>query len=40
MIKRIIYKEIVDTVKKAVTVITGIRQVDKTTLCELIEKEL
>lgn len=41
MIKRTIYKEIIDTVKnKAVTVITGARQVGKTTLCELIEKDL
>ena len=41
MINRTIYKEIIDTIKnKAVTVITGARQVGKTTLCSLIEKEL
>ena len=41
MIKRTIYKEIMETVKnKAVTVITGARQVGKTTLCELIERDL
>ena len=40
MINRTIYKEIIDTIKnKAVTVITGARQVGKTTLCSLIEKE-
>lgn len=41
MINRTIYKEIIKTIKnKAVTVITGARQVGKTTLCGLIEKEL
>ena len=41
MINRTIYKEIIDTIRnKAVTVITGARQVGKTTLCSLIEKEL
>lgn len=41
MIKRTIYQEIIKTIKnKAVTVITGARQVGKTTLCGLIEKEL
>ncbi len=41
MIKRTIYSEIIKTINnKAVTVITGARQVGKTTLCELIEKEL
>lgn len=41
MINRTIYKEIIDTIKnKAVTVITGARQVGKTTLCSLIEIEL
>ena len=41
MIKRTIYSEIIKTIKnKAVTVITGARQVGKTTLCSLIEKEL
>ena len=41
MINRTIYKEIIDTIKnKAVTVITGARQVGKTTLCSLIETEL
>lgn len=41
MINRTIYKEIITTIKnKAVTVITGARQVGKTTLCGLIEKEL
>ncbi len=41
MIDRTIYKEIVKTVKnKAVTVITGARQVGKTTLCGLLQKEL
>ncbi len=40
MINRTIYKEIIKTIKnKAVTVITGARQVGKTTLCGLIEKE-
>ena len=40
MINRTIYKEIIDTIKnKAVTVITGARQVGKTTLCSLIETE-
>lgn len=40
MINRTIYKEILDTIKnKAVTVITGARQVGKTTLCSLIEAE-
>ena len=40
MIKRTIYKEIVDSIKnKAVTVITGARQVGKTTLCGILEKE-
>lgn len=40
MIKRTIYKEIVDSVKnKAVTVITGARQVGKTTLCGILENE-
>lgn len=41
MINRTIYKEIIDTIKnKAVTVITGARQVGKTTLCSQIEIEL
>lgn len=41
MINRTIYPEIIKTIKnKAVTVITGARQVGKTTLCGLIEKEL
>lgn len=41
MIQRTIYKHIIDTIKnRAVTVITGARQVGKTTLCGLIEKEL
>ena len=41
MITRTIYKEILKTISnKAVTVITGARQVGKTTLCGLIEKEL
>ncbi len=41
MITRTIYKEIVKTIKnKAVTVISGARQVGKTTLCTMIEKEL
>ena len=41
MIKRTIYSEIVKTIKsKPVTVITGARQVGKTTLCGVIEKEL
>lgn len=41
MIKRTIYQEIVKTINsKPVTVITGARQVGKTTLCSLIEKEL
>ncbi len=41
MINRTIYKEIIKTIKnKPVTVITGARQVGKTTLCTLIEKEL
>lgn len=41
MIKRTIYKEIIETIKnKAVTVITGARQVGKTTLCGLVEQEL
>ena len=41
MIKRTIYQGIINTIKnKAVTVITGARQVGKTTLCGLIEKEL
>ena len=41
MINRTVYKEIIDTIKnKAVTVITGARQVGKTTLCSLIEIEL
>lgn len=41
MINRTIYKEIVRTIKnKAVTVICGARQVGKTTLCMMIEKEL
>ena len=41
MIKRTIYKEIIKTINnKPVTVITGARQVGKTTLCTLIEKEL
>ena len=40
MIKRTIYKEIVDSIKnKAVTVITGARQVGKTTLCGILERE-
>ena len=40
MIKRTIYKEIVDSIKnKAVTVITGARQVGKTTLCSILERE-
>ena len=39
MIERTIYREIIKTIKnKAVTVITGARQVGKTTLCGLIEK--
>lgn len=41
MIKRTIYKEIIKTIKnKPVTVITGARQVGKTTLCSLIEQDL
>ena len=41
MIKRTIYSEIIKTINnKPVTVITGARQVGKTTLCSLIEKEL
>ena len=41
MIDRTIYKEIKKVIEnKAVTVITGARQVGKTTLCSLIEKEL
>lgn len=41
MIKRTVYPEIIKTINnKAVTVITGARQVGKTTLCGLIEKEL
>lgn len=41
MIERTIYKQIINTIKnKPVTVITGARQVGKTTLCDLIEKEL
>lgn len=40
MINRTIYKEIIDTINnKAVTVITGARQVGKTTICSIIEKE-
>ncbi len=40
MIERTIYKEIVKSVEnKPVTVITGARQVGKTTLCSLLEKE-
>lgn len=40
MIQRTIYKEIIKSIKlKPVTVITGARQVGKTTLCSLIEKE-
>ncbi|MCF0116890.1 MAG: ATP-binding protein [Bacilli bacterium] len=41
MIDRTIYKQVINTIKnKAVTVITGARQVGKTTLCDKIEKEL
>lgn len=41
MINRTIYPEIVKTIRnKAVTVITGARQVGKTTLCGLIERDL
>ena len=41
MIERTIYKEILKTVRdKAVTVITGARQVGKTTLCGLIQKDM
>ena len=41
MINRTICPEIIKTtMNKAVTVITGARQVGKTTLCGLIEKEL
>ena len=41
MINRTIYKEIIKSIKnKPVTVITGARQVGKTTLCSLIEKDL
>lgn len=41
MIERTIYKQILKTIKnKPVTVITGARQVGKTTLCDLIEKDL
>ena len=41
MITRTIYKQIIKTIKnKPVTVITGARQVGKTTLCSLIEKDL
>ena len=41
MINRTILKEIIKTINnKPVTVITGARQVGKTTLCSLIEKEL
>ena len=41
MISRTILKEIIKTINnKPVTVITGARQVGKTTLCSLIEKEL
>lgn len=41
MINRTIYKEILDTINnKAVTVITGARQVGKTTLCSLLENDL
>ena len=41
MIERTIYKEILKTVRnKAVTVITGARQVGKTTLCELIQRDM
>ena len=40
-IKRTIYKEIIDTINnKAITVITGARQVGKTTICSKLEKEL
>ena len=40
-IKRTIYKEIIDTINnKAVTVITGARQVGKTTICSKLEEEL
>ena len=41
MISRTIYKEIIKTIQnKPVTVITGARQVGKTTLCGLIENDL
>ncbi len=41
MLKRTIYQEIIKTIKnKPVTVITGARQVGKTTLCSLIEQDL
>ena len=41
MINRTIYSEIIKTIQnKPVTVITGARQVGKTTLCGLIEKDL
>lgn len=41
MISRTIYKEIIKSIQnKPVTVITGARQVGKTTLCGLIEKDL
>ena len=41
MIERTIYKEILKTVRnKAVTVITGARQVGKTTLCGLIQRDM
>ena len=40
-IKRTIYKEIIDIINnKAVTVITGARQVGKTTICSKLEEEL
>ena len=41
MIERTIYKEILKTIRnKAVTVITGARQVGKTTLCGLIQRDM
>ena len=41
MINRTIYKQIIKTIQnKSVTVITGARQVGKTTLCGMIEKDL
>ena len=40
MIKRTIYKQVLDTIKnRPVTLITGARQVGKTTICKQLVKE-